>query len=411
MRIPPSFTRIQSYFVGSSSRSMFSLEFSENVTDIEEAALYESQSLRNIAIPCNTQVQNNAFSECTDLKQLFDSEKNLIHALQHRFDNLPIHKMIYYPHNNSITVDQLNNALDMRPEKRSLHSKLKPSSKQQDCLGMTPLHIMACSTIQNLKLYRLLVEKYPENLITKDRWGAIPLLYAVWGNAPEEIIQFLVNSYRSLFPYYELNWTKLVETLCHGNATTSSIQMLLDVQQDFPHQNIDWYVIMQKAATNKTHVVLADVFRFLTEHSYSSRIDAIGIKQWREDLILEIDKRMQIENETMKHIAKYALSRELPRRNCWLFGFSTKLARYEARYEELKEATTLIELVLWKNKINEVRSTRDVESRKKMKLDREQFRINCGADIIIAHVLHYLVQAADPSCKVTDRRERYNKRS
>ena len=32
-----------------------------------------------------------------------------------------------------------------------------------------------------------MVEKYPENLIVEDAWGALPLLYAVWGDAPSEI--------------------------------------------------------------------------------------------------------------------------------------------------------------------------------------------------------------------------------
>ena len=76
--------------------------------------------------------------------------------------------MIYYQSYNNITVDQLNNATNMRRgQRRSLRSKLDPSGSQQDCLGMTPLHIMACSTVQSTGLYKALVEKYPENLIAK----------------------------------------------------------------------------------------------------------------------------------------------------------------------------------------------------------------------------------------------------
>jgi hypothetical protein len=46
-----------------------------------------------------------------------------------------------------------------------------------------------------MDLYRVIVEKYPTNLITEDRWGALPLLYAIWGDAPAEIIEFLLESY------------------------------------------------------------------------------------------------------------------------------------------------------------------------------------------------------------------------
>jgi hypothetical protein len=55
---------------------------------------------------------------------------------------------------------------------------------------MTPLHILACSSVHDLEVYRVIVENYPTNLITEDRWGALPLLYAFWGAAPAEINSF-----------------------------------------------------------------------------------------------------------------------------------------------------------------------------------------------------------------------------
>jgi len=61
-------------------------------------------------------------------------------------------------------------------QRRTLRSKLNLSGNQQDCLGMTPLHILTCSSVHNLEVYRFIVEKYPTNLITEDRWGALPLL-------------------------------------------------------------------------------------------------------------------------------------------------------------------------------------------------------------------------------------------
>jgi hypothetical protein len=53
---------------------------------------------------------------------------------------------------------------------------------------MIPLHILACSSVHDLELYCVIVDNYPTNLITEDRWGALPLLYAFWGAAPAEII-------------------------------------------------------------------------------------------------------------------------------------------------------------------------------------------------------------------------------
>jgi hypothetical protein len=62
-------------------------------------------------------------------------------------------------------------------------------------------------------MYQVIVENHPANLITKDRWGALPLLYVFWGAAPAEIIEFLLESYQSLYPTYEFNWTMMVETM------------------------------------------------------------------------------------------------------------------------------------------------------------------------------------------------------
>ena len=71
----------------------------------------------------------------------------------------------------------------------------------------------------------------------------------------------------------------------------------------------------------------------------------------------------------------------------------------EAEYKTLKRATTMLELALWRKKINEERhsTTQNLGTKKrnkKMKQDksslREQCRINCGADIVIERVLPYL---------------------
>jgi len=140
-------------------------------------------------------------------------------------------------------VDQLNNATDIRYSKR--RSKLNPSGSRQDCLGMTPLHILACSSIQNVELYRVLVEKYPETLITEDRWGALPLLYALWGQAPDEIVQYLVDSYKSMYHDHVFNWTSMVTTLGIAGAPVEAIRKLLDLQKySFSSQHLEWEIII-----------------------------------------------------------------------------------------------------------------------------------------------------------------------
>jgi len=203
-RFPPQVTTISEYVL-SDCQALLSVEISESIGRIELEAFEGCASLRNIAIADNVFIASNVFGRCADLRKVLGySATNIAQGLRQRFDNLPIHKMIYYQSYNNMTVEQLNEATTMK--KRVLGSNLNPSGNLQDGLGMTPLHILACSTVQNLELYKVLVTKYPENLITEDRWGAVPLLYILWGDAPDEIVQFLVESYKSIHPNYELDY-------------------------------------------------------------------------------------------------------------------------------------------------------------------------------------------------------------
>jgi len=227
-----------------------------------------------------------AFHICTDLLQLFnDSFEQLINALKHRFDNLPIHKMIYYQSYNdnmTMTVDQLNNATDIRNSQWQ-------TGRQQDCLGMTPLHILACSSTQNIELYRVLVNKYPEALVTEDRWETLPLLYAVWGKAPSEIVQFMVERYKSLYPDYILNWKNMVLTLAIAGGPVEVIQNLLDMQEgSFSDQTIDWEgdKVLENLGDGYVYSI---TFMYLVKCSIKNRVKAIGLKHYRDTIMKKVD--------------------------------------------------------------------------------------------------------------------------
>ena len=118
---------------------------------------------------------------------------------------------------------------------------LDPTSNQQDCLGMTPLHILACSSVHDMEVYHLIIEEYPTNLITEDKWGAIPLLYAFWGAAPAEIIQLLLESYQSLYPGHVFNWTMMAETIGRTDAPNKCIETSGDDRSPFHESDTnDW---------------------------------------------------------------------------------------------------------------------------------------------------------------------------
>ena len=84
-------------------------------------------------------------------------------------------------------------------------------------------------------------------------------------------------------------------------------------------------------------------------------------------------------------------------KHAFLDTIRSKLTEYEAEYSKLKEATTILELALWKIKMND-HSQGGKRRNKMVKIAeadrRKQCRISCGADIVIQHVLLYLLPGA-----------------
>jgi hypothetical protein len=273
-------------------------------------------------------------------------------------------------------------------QSRTLRSKLDPTGNYQDCLGMTPLHILACSSVHNIEVYRLIVETYPTNLITEDRWGALPLLYAFWGAAPSEIIQFLLESYHSRFPNHIFDWTMMVKTMGRCDTPKERIENLLCVKQmHFPQQPIDWDhlldVFAEPSNRNFHGAPFQERMHFLVTCGMSLCVEALAFEVWRD----YITNMIQTSNFQHNRDNSFILNR-----------IRYKLAYFERELTKMKEATTILELALWKTRLDERVHKRETSPRlKKVKPDvsdiRQQCRVTCGADIIIRLVLPFLITA------------------
>ena len=381
-RVPPLITVIPKGILYG-CKSTFSLELPETVTEINNHAFFNCYCLRNVAFPPNADLSDyNIFGDkeiniISDLRLLFGLEAGIIRALQHRFDELNIHKLVYYQSYNQGVLHNLIAA-----------TKLDPTGNQQDCLGMTPLHILACSSVHNLEVYRVVIENYPTNLITEDRWGAPPLLYAFWGAAPREIIQCLLDSYQTLYPDHIFNWTMMVETMGRTETPKESINNLLWVKQmHFPDQPIDWEHLLGNFA-NPTRFCFDSTFKehmqFLVMCGMSSRVEALAFRVWRDYITIMI------------HSADFKWGK----RNFHIIQeIRARVTDFEDEYPKLKEITTILELALWKLRMNEkIPEEEATHYQKKIKTDessmRRQYRITCGADVVIRHALPYLITAA-----------------
>jgi hypothetical protein len=398
-RVPSLITVIPEYML-MGCRSMFSLELPYNVWEIRNYAFTFCFCLRNVAFPPDTVFGDGILfddyydneKKLTDLERLFGrSNARITLELQHRFDGLPIHRIVYYQSYNQGVRQRLIAATNTRSgQGRTLRSKLDPTGNHQDCLGMTPLHIMACSSVHDLEVYRLIVQKYPANLITNDRWGALPLLYAFWGAAPTEIIQFLLESHQSLYPDHVFNWTMMVETMGRCDTPKESIENLLRVKQVFfPEQPIDWEYLLNKFAqpsrASFNGAPNQERLQFLFMCGMKLRVEALPFKVWRDHIT------------SMIHTAAFVYDED---NTVILREIQDKLAHFECEFPKLKEATSILELALWKTRLDDnCLKENTTQHQKKIKVDetsfRKQNRVACGADVVIGNVLPFLISIRD----------------
>ena len=404
-RIPPLIVNVDMGMFGTlngnNNKCLISLELSVNVTQITVDGDYTKQprleSLRNVAFPSECKVATTAdeffdnrtdlrvafaLHNCTDLRAAFpNNDVHYIHisqALQHRFDDLPIHKLCYYQSysDNETTMQSLRR--EINPWTSKFPGQLNTTGKEKDCLGMTPVHILACSTKPTIEMYRLLIEKYPETLIMKDKWGDIPLLYAIWCNASAEVVDLLVESYKSNHPDYEFDWKGMIQTMAKRNVPLAIIQRLINTQRrSFPDQEYDIQTVVLELAVCDTEqwafkngkYTRIETFKYLFQVSITKRLDSLGIRRWREEL-----------EDGISTLPEKVGNRDRDTQ-----------AVYErlATYESIKEGTSVLELAVWKAEIDKGRNKRQrVEGEDSYK---EQCRVNCGADVIIRNVLPYLL--------------------
>jgi len=372
--------------------SLVSIELPETIEQLKDYHYddYGTElSVRNVALSSNCVIDTHALQNCTDLGLAFgvdievdadnddeEEDTTISDALRHRFDNLPIHKICYYQSYHDTETTMLNLMREINPWTSKPAGQLNTAGKQQDCLGMTPLHILTCSTKQNVEMiYRLLIDKYPETLIMKDKWGDIPLLYALWCSASTEVVELLVESYKTFHPDYEFDWSGMILTLAKRDVPLTNIKKLITAQQRFSPEydyNIQ-SIVVELAASDATRegcwYTSIETFQYLLRVSITDRLDSLDIKRWRIDM-----------ENCIKSLPDEAKNRE-----------HDTQAVYDrlATYESIKEGTSVLELAFWKAKIDESRN-------KKPRVDsqvsyRDQCRVNCGADLVIRNVLPYLL--------------------
>eukprot|EP00980_Cylindrotheca_fusiformis_P016429 scaffold4897_cov129-Cylindrotheca_fusiformis.AAC.6 len=280
-------------------------ECSFNIIDLSGC-----KSLVSLACPTTTRRMMPTFRQDIDREEFFErsklgtilvdnnnnNEANLIHRLNHRFDNAPLNKLCYYQSYLSLddAMAQLSSLMDENP---------LAATAEVDVFGMTPLHLLSLSQTPNLDMLLAVMDagKRGHMVRNRDFFGCTPMDY-----------------------------------LC-----------------------------LNRSMPNSAEVVIQRLFQ--------SRYDQVlGLsRMWNSEILLAIYE-------------------------AWLgVGLSSRRSEVDRvvrkfEWKERKEILSLLELCLWKVKIDEMEDT----SNKQMLLvpaeDRQKCRYMSGAAVIIPHVLPFL---------------------
>jgi len=126
----------------------------------------------------------------------------------------------------------------------------------------------------------------------------------------------------------------------------------------------------------------------LVGEAHTKTISSLHMGSWRTEMIARINRINQVLPDTGQREKSGVIKH-------WMDTFLDKMDRYKAEHcRYVKEAITLLELALWKAKLDEKEDTFAEGRTKKAKIDaesaRKEKRITCGADIVIKNVLPFL---------------------
>ena len=402
------------------NKSLLSVELAGTVERIGAEAFLGDTVLRNIALPAACEVAPDAFACCADLLALFESTGGIEAALKARFDGLPVHELVYrqchLPEGEAL--ERLRIATSGRSGSRSLRAAASggwtESGARRDVMGMTPLHVLACSSRQTGDMHRLLAERYPEAVCSKDSWGALPVHYALYSGASEEIVNFLLSFhwqqhfFRRIFdpslPAIEgVDWHHVMEFLAMNNANRDRIggAMKALIEHGWV-ADVRWKDLLLKLAAPTvspserfayTHTLsyMAGCAMYLLVEDWSVEVK-IGIKKWREGII---NQPIWFRSNTYGQPALGT--------GALLEAMFRQVEKYEGRCHELAAQLSVLELAVWKARMETSTLSTDRMRRRCKKRSRDdeatfrhQCRVGCGAQQVIENVLPFLTEDVEP---------------
>ncbi|CAJ1948431.1 unnamed protein product [Cylindrotheca closterium] len=258
--------------------------------EIGPESFYRCVFLANLVLPEGSNADEASFVKCTLLEDRFgEKADDIVHGLVHRFDNFPVHKILYdHP--------PTTNAEELRQRVEKIDKKESPLV---DDFGMTPFHILSSTPEPSQDLFEIVLDKFPHYVLG-------------WKDANDN----------TAMEYLLSNWTR------------ESKALLANSLQNWMYNRLDCW-----------------------------RSDG-----WRIRFLPTMNALRAQEDRGI--------------RMNW-FG----IAWLALKHFENVESISILEMVLWKWKIN---GGQDNKGTKRQSLDREECRCVCGSDVVIPNVQSFL---------------------
>jgi len=139
------------------------------------------------------------------------------------------------------------------------------------------------------------------------------------------------------------------------------------------------------------HLVTVD----LVGETHTKTVASLHMESWRSEMVEEINRINQVLPTKGITIPTKLANEKTDEIEQWMDSVLDKIDHYRAEHcRYVKEGITILELALWKAKLDEKEDNFEEGRVKKAKLDdgsaRKEKRITCGADTVIKNVLPFL---------------------
>jgi len=324
--------------------------------------------LRNVAISRSSTLGDEDFRQ---LIQTFHDVDCSYEMLQSRFDELPLHKICY---------DRSHQLM------KSINWGTSADFVKADSLGMTPLHMLACSGIHDLSLYSRIYEISPNAFAAKDKWGDLPLAYIIWSEAPMEVLHFFLEMHRRNTGTKNIDFSVMFKRLAVFAPGEYMRQAIQAQRTYFPDLEVEWNsigagILLDFRKQNNQ----CDPDRYSVTHHQTARV-LLEASVSKHATCMSLEHQLHIENAiTQKsEVSSFSLHQE------YEYGYEDILlmvTEYAMLYRnQLVDATTLLELALWKTALLLNQNiTMDDETRNEIRSDSGKL-----FEVVIKIVLTFL---------------------